>query len=173
MQQRIESSPAGRVVLSAFLVLVVAAVVVTGVPGSVVPQGERWARPVVEVTGLDQNWEVFAPDPRRVTVAFEARIEYADGTTTVWRPPDDGPALGTYRRYRWRKWVENVRADAFAGVLWEPTARWLMRMHDAPQRPVRRVTLVRRWVAITRPGTASPEPSWKEEGFYVMESSEV
>ena len=60
-------------------------------------------RPFVEATGLDQNWGVFAPNPRRQGIELEARIVFADGTRAVWTHPKGDPVIHAYRTVRWRK----------------------------------------------------------------------
>lgn len=170
MQERLEASTAGRTAISLFVATTVAALVVTGLPDSPIEDVlDPFARPYTDAVGLDQNWEVFAPDPRSVTIAMDARVTFAADTTAVWRPPGGGRLVDTYRLYRWRKWVENVRADANAGELWEPTARWIARLHERDGREVQRVTLVRYWREIPPPGSGEPTPPWRSHEFYVLE----
>ena len=75
------------------------------------------AEPFLGATGLDQNWRVFAPDPRQTSLRLEARVRYANGSSAVWRPPTGDDLVGAYWDYRWAKWLENVTQDANREVL--------------------------------------------------------
>lgn len=155
-----------RALVSAFVLVTLVGVVVWNLPDSGVRRALAPALTgYITTVGLDQNWGVFAPNPREITLDLYARVEFEDGAEQVWRMPDSGPVLKTYRIYRWRKWMENVRLDANARELWEPTARWLVRIHEGPQRLVTRVTLVRRWQDIPPPGSDA-QPEWNEFAFY-------
>lgn len=171
LQARLERSRAGRVLISLLVVAIVAVVLVWNLPSSDLRNRLMPAvRPVADVTGLDQNWKVFAPNPRRITLALEAVVVYPDGEQVVWRPPDDVEPLFTpYRVYRWRKWVEHARSDDNRARLWLPTARWVAREHAEPGRFPEVVHLVRRWYDLTPPGRPAGEPSWNEFRYYTAE----
>ena len=159
MQERLESSVGGRVVISILVVVLFAAVVAWNLPESELGrQGRFRLKPVVNAAGLDQTWAVFAPDPPRQEVELEARIAYADGTERRWRVPTGDPLVGAYRDYRWLKWAEWMTSGATV-VLWEPAAAWIAREElDAGRRPLS-VTLIRQMYDVTL-GTdrASPRP---------------
>jgi len=116
------------------------------------------ARPVIGVSGLDQNWAVFAPDPRRQVFEVEARIIYVDGSSETWRPPDADKVVGAYRIYRWRKWAEWVRLDNHRS-LWRPAAIYALCHRARNEVAVRRVTLIRRWYDLEPPGRARALPT--------------
>lgn len=154
--------------LSLVIVFIVLGMFLTQLPASALRRaGERVFRPFISAVGLDQNWEVFAPDPRQMTLDLHAIVEFADGSTARWDVPTGDMVLGTYRTYRWQKWMESVRADANAH-LWEPTARWIAERYDE-QGEVVRVTLVRRWYDTPQPGTSSDRPDWNAYEFFVHE----
>ena len=170
MQQRLESSPAGRAVISVFVAATVLCLVLWNLPDDSALQREtsRIVRPYMLATGLSQNWGVFAPNPRRETLAFEARVTYADGTTETKTVPRGGLLVGSYWDYRWRKWYEYVRGDDYKG-LWQPAAAWFAaRAEDEGRQPVR-VTLVRRWRASLPPGDGPSHGPWQEDAFYAYE----
>lgn len=170
MQERIESSATGRAVISAFVVVTLLGTLLTQMPASALGRfGDRVFGPYVEAVGLDQNWEVFAPDPRRLTLDVHAEVTFADGTTERWDVPTGGMVVDTYRFYRWQKWMESVRADANS-QLWEPTARWIARTHERDGRDVTRVTLVRRWYDTPPPGTSGERPDFSSYEFYVLDA---
>ena len=145
MQQRLESSIVGRVLVSLFIVVILAAVVVWNLPPSseLGRQGQYRLNPVVNATGLDQTWAVFAPDPPRQEFELEARVAYDDGTERTWRVPRGDPVVGGYRDYRWLKWAEWITSGGHV-VLWRPAAAWIAHQEQrAGRRPVS-VTLVRK-----------------------------
>src|SRR5919204_146959 len=73
-------------------------------PGSLKVRILRVGQPYLYATGLDQYWGLFAPEPRRVSIALHAQVKYADGTTQTWRTPVGGALFGEYWDYHWQKW---------------------------------------------------------------------
>jgi hypothetical protein len=173
-QERLESSPAGRLVISAFLVLTLAAVLVINLPESRLRRDAmKAAEPYLIATGLDQNWRIFAP-PRRTSLRVEARVTYEDGSVAIWRPPGGGDLLGAYWDYRWRKWLENVTQDVNRKVLWRPAALFAARELRRPGKVQRSVTLIRSWQDLRAPGRAGPDRRrWRSYAYYTVPASEL
>lgn len=167
-QERVEGAPVGRGVISAFVVVTIASLVVWNLPESQLQRDlAPTARAYVNTVGLDQNWGIFAPDPRREVLALEARLTYLGGRTETWHPPTSGNFVGAYREYRWRKWVEHARLDA-RSELWEPLARYVARHHRHGDGLIA-VTLVRRWYEVPPPGPgAGDRPAEQEFAFYSL-----
>jgi len=167
-QQRLESHRAGQWLISAFVAVVLVAVCVTNLPESRLRRdGMRAAQPFLEATGLDQNWRVFAPDPRQTSLRLEARVRYDDGSVATWRPPSGGALVGAYWDYRWRKWLENAVQDANRKALWKPMALYVAREMRRADRAPARVTLIRRWQDLRPPGSPGPDARpWKRYEFY-------
>ena len=160
LQQRVENSPAGRRVLSALLAVVVAVVIGWNLPPSRLREAlSPVVEPVVGVLGLEQRWNLFAPNPPRRTYEVTARITYADGGLALWEPPTND---------RWRKWLGAARSSQNR-VLWEPTAAWIARHHDGAERNAVRVELIRRWRDLPPPGNPVVELPWQEEIFYTYD----
>ena len=102
--------------------------VVTNLPESLLRRKlSKVADPYLKATGLDQNWRIFAPNPRQTSLRLEARVRYDDGSVVVWRPPAGGDLVGAYWDYRWRKWLENVTVDPEREALWRPAAMFAAR----------------------------------------------
>ncbi len=166
MGERFESSTAGRVLLTIVMAVLAAAVLLWNLPAG---RPRDTVRPVAAHVlfpiGLDQDWALFAPEPRAFSVGVYARISYADGRERVRVPPHNGHLLSPYRTYRWQKYVERLRADDYS-TLWEPTARWLA---DDAGPGVTRVALVRTFRDAITPGVAGPRRAAGEFVFYTYE----
>ena len=152
---RIEASAAGQAALSLLMAVLIGAVVVWNMPlgrakEALVPA----AGTVVQAVGLEQDWGLFAPNPRDSSVGVHATVTYRDGRRRRWEPPPFGHLLAPYRTYRWQKFVERLRADAYRRM-WEPFARWVAREHGPG---VARVVLTRTFRPALRPGDPGPPP---------------
>lgn len=150
-------------VVSVLLIIVLAAVVVWNLPDSglrrsIIPV----VTPLMRATGLNQSWTVFAPDPPRLSLEVVARIDYSDGTSAQWRPPEGGTLVGPYRTYRWRKWAGLARLDTNR-KLWGSTATWVAENLDHRGRTPIHVHLVRRWRELPPPGSRGQYESGKSE----------
>jgi hypothetical protein len=156
VEERIESSRLGRLILSVAIVVILGGVLTWNLPPSQLATDTQPAfQRVMYGTGLDQNWSVFAPDPPQTVVTFQARIVYDDGTERTWQVPTGGSFLGAYWDYRWLKWGEIVSAGVDAR-LWLPAAKWIARQEqDAGRHPVS-VTRQRHFIphAVEGPGGA-------------------
>src|SRR5690606_9625005 len=85
LSERFERSGVGRVLLSLLVVLVVGLEVATHLPPSALQRAVREpAGTAVRLLGIEHSWGVFAPDPRSTSLRLEARVTFADGTTTSW-----------------------------------------------------------------------------------------
>ncbi len=142
LQQRVEQTRLGGVVITIFLVVTLAATIVVNLPrsklrGDVLGVAGRY----LNVTGLDQGWSLFAP-PRTRSIAILARVRYDDGTTGTWTLPHGSALTGSYWDYHWQKWLEfvlNVRHPE----LWRPAALFIARAHNRSGRRPVQVTLIR------------------------------
>ena len=163
----LSSTPVGRAVLSTFLLIVLSCVLTANVPDSSLRRALlRVNEPLINGSGLDQRWNVFAPDPRRQILAMEARIRDADGTVRTWRPPDEGPLVGAYWDYHWRKWLESTIADFHRDDLWPQTARWLARRERDRGRDPKTITLTRSWSNLNPPGSSPIRSPWRSLTYY-------
>ena len=171
LSERAERSPVVRSLLSLAIAALLLAEVATHLPeGSAVSQlVSQEANHLIRFTATEQQWGVFAPDPRQTSLGIEGRVTFEDGSTAVWELPD-GPRIGANLRfYRWRKWLERLRSDDYEG-LWDPTARWIASLYDDRASPVAKVELVRRF----RPNRiAGEQPPYDEFTYhtYVVERS--
>ena len=136
---------AGRILLSGAIVVLLACMVVENMPASPLRRAaEPAAASVLAATGVEQHWDIFAPDPRSVSIQLEARVEFRDGTRATWRPPHGGALVGSYWDYHWGKLAEHASFDSGpnADALRDGLARFAARKLSGPGREPSQVTLV-------------------------------
>ena len=170
LQQKIEQHTVGRAFISGVIIAVLTSILVINLPTSrlrydLFPVVE----PILDVTGLGQSWNLFAPNPRKSTLRLAARMTYPDGTTVEWHQPESDPVVGPYRLYRWQKFADNL-AQGKRADLWPAMAEWLARNHrrggDAPSR----VVLVKQVYDAPPPGSDETRRTpWREEVLFRAE----
>jgi hypothetical protein len=174
LQERLESSRFGRWLITGFLVVTLAGILVSNLPaGAVERAASKVTGPYDVATGLDQWWAMFAPYPRSEILYLEARILRADGQVSMWRPPTDGALVGAYRDAHWRKFVEHAvprpgNPDSWP-QLWRPLALYIARLERAHgSRPVQ-VTLIKRSAEILplKQSRADHTP-FEQQGYYTL-----
>lgn len=179
-RERFERGRVGQTLITYLLLVVLAAMVVQNLPASVVRRDLQTLDNGLHDVGVDQDWTVFAPDPRPVSIRVDARLTYPDGSTERWRIPHSGALVGAYRDYRWQKWQERVDGDEFKG-LWEPTARWLVASRTRNGRHPVLVVFSRHAKAVDKlepqgaPATITPttatQPGWIDQVFYTYRAT--
>jgi len=168
LQERFESTVAGRAAISVFLVATLLALIFWNLPESEIKRKSfKIVRPYITATSLDQNWGVFSPDPRRQTIDVVARVSFADGTRETFGIPRGDDVVGSYWDYRWWKWAEWLRLDTHSD-LWRPAAIWFARRAGTDGRRPTRVTLVRRWYDLLPPGSGPDLTDWQEYAYYTL-----
>lgn len=169
MQERLEASRGGRTAISVFVVITIVSVLIWNLPSSALrKEGIKLAGPYIRAAGLDQNWGVFSPDPRRHSLELVALVQYADGTEHTFSVPRGGRLVGSYWDYRWQKWAEWTSTDSHE-PLWGPAAAWFARKARAEGGHPVRVTLVRRWRATLPPGPGPSRGDWHEYAYYTYD----
>jgi hypothetical protein len=178
LAEKVAGSRAGRAVLSVAIVVLVASLIAWNLPPGIGPAsapGSSALRrdvlyaggPLIYALGLDQDWDVFAP-PRVQVIKLEAKVKFANGAQTVWRPPTSlGALFGAYRDYRWGKYAEMAIADANSSI-WQPLAEWVAREHTSPGRRPAVVTLIRQFYNINPVVSGTPDRGpWMRVAYYV------
>ncbi len=137
LQERFERSRAGRVVISLFVIATLVTVLTANLPASRLQTVLLKAdHPYLYGADMEQNWGVFAPDPRQETVNVLAQVTFADGSVKTWQVPRRNPVVGEYIDYRWLKWEEFVVSPQYR-QLYRPAAIYAARREATPQhRPV-------------------------------------
>lgn len=173
LQERFESTVAGRVAISVFVVVTLLALVFWNLPDSEIKRKSfKVVRPYITATSIDQNWGVFSPDPRRNSFTLVARVEFDDGTERTLGIPRGDDFIGAYWDYRWWKWAEWTRSDEYKH-LWEPAARWFARQATADGKQPVRVTLVRSWYDLLPPGPGPARTEWRQFAYYTLSLSDT
>ena len=164
--QRLESSAAGQAFLSLVMVVLIAGVVLWNLPaGRAHDAAHPVAGVVLQSLGLEQDWALFAPEPRAFGVGVVARVTHRDGRVETWVPPHNGRFVTPYRNYRWQKYVERLRADDYA-AMWEPTARWIAQQAG---KDVVKVVLTRSFRDVAVPGEGKARPAAGHYDFYTLD----
>jgi hypothetical protein len=171
-QERFEGTRAGRYIITAFILVTLVSIAVTILPRSagihkkLVPA----TQPYLNAIGMDQNWGVFAPDPRREVLELRARLGYVNGQTRTWRPPESDPFIGATHEYRWRKLVEFVTSENYK-FTWKPMAAFISRQSKLGGRRPVSVLLERRTREILPPGHTPRFGPWQETAYYELSAT--
>jgi hypothetical protein len=123
--------------------------------------------PYMNLSGLNQGWNLFAPEPQSINAYLVAEIAYRDGQSKTWKFPVPQD-FGIFRRYfmaRQLKWsADNLRLDD-NHALWPDAARYVARLNNQPDNPPVAVTLIRHWSFIPPPQSGQPE-TWSQFAFF-------
>jgi hypothetical protein len=140
--------------LSAMIVVILAMGVVSNLPDSAITRAVYPAlRPVLLVSGLDQNWSMFAPTPPQRLEYLEVHVVMENGADKVWTVPRRNRVMGVAFSHRWRKFKE---ALVTTRDIRQDFAHWVVRQLSGPgDRPVR-VDMVLRTQQLPPPGVAGP-----------------
>ncbi|SEH50293.1 hypothetical protein SAMN04489835_0623 [Mycolicibacterium rutilum] len=155
--RRFERSFAGEVAISALVTVVVLIGVLWNLPNSELKRAMTPAlRPVAAAAGMQQNWQMYAPEPIAGLEDIQIRIRMADASDRVWRWQPGDKVLGPFSWYRWQKLKEQVirSPEPRAGLV-----HWVVReMTTAAERPVHAVMFLR-VQPLPPPGKDGPLPA--------------
>jgi hypothetical protein len=129
----------------------------------------RHDQALLALMGLDQRWDIFAPDPRRRVVDVRGQIAYADGDVERWHLPRGAPVVGGYWDARWRKWMDNAMLAGPRSELWPGLAAWLGRERAESGRQPVRITLVGRYYDQRPPGATPLRGPWRDLVVYRLD----
>jgi hypothetical protein len=166
LQERFERTSVGHILISVFLLMTMVTLVTANLPPSRLQDLLLSAEhPYLYGIALDQDWGVFAPDPRHETIDVTARVTFADGSQADWKVPRRNPVIGEYIDYRWLKWTEYVILPS-QSQLWRPAALYVARRLASPAHRPTQVTLTNHWYDVMPPGQISDKPFLHRQTFY-------
>jgi hypothetical protein len=160
LQRRLEDSPTGRALISAFVSVVVLISVVWNLPDSAIKSTfTPPLEPVAATTGLNQQWLMYAPNPIQRLEFVDIHVTMADGTDRVWAMREDHPIGGQFSWYHWQKLKEQSirQAGIRAGI-----AHWAVRQLTMPSEHPARVQMIFHAQDNPAPGTSRPLASTVE-----------
>lgn len=154
----------GRIVLSLVFIAIVVTTVIWNLPDSDIEDDLRLAvQPYVLAVGLQQGWELFAPNPTRTVVRVTAEVHFESGEVVIHEFPGGNNGVEALREYRWRKYLRRLRLGDYRR-LWTPAAEWVAHQYDEP---VTMVRLVREEAVIDDP--LADSLLFEREVFYTWE----
>jgi hypothetical protein len=116
-EERCETTLIGEIAISVLIALILITATAWSMPDSALRRkAVAIVEPVALISGLDQAWYMFAPNPIRRLETVEVHLETAQGDERVWAFPSGG-ALTQFTWYRWHKLKEQavrtpeIRAD--------------------------------------------------------------
>lgn len=168
VQERLESSTRGRVLISIVIVMLLGTVLIINMPDSITKRALlHAAAPVANVVGLDQGWAVYAPSPRRESAYLEARVLERDGTTTKY-PVPMSLGIAEYWDYRWQRYGDSMLNGPDNTPRWAPYARWVADQDRAAGHSPTVVTLVNISAVSQAPDAPTPRAPWTEHPFFSL-----
>lgn len=161
--RRFERSWAGEVLISGLVVVVVLIGVVWNLPESRIKQSAKpTLYPIAAASGLQQRWQMYAPEPISGLESVKVVVTMADGSNRVWTWERGDRLIGPFSWYRWQKLKEQMVREPVsrAGV-----AYWAVRKLTAPGEDPVRVQVQLRNEPLPAPGT-DDRPDATEETLF-------
>lgn len=167
-QARVEANPVVRAIVSVLLVVMLVGVLQANLrPSYLREQLGRVTSHYTNAIGLDQDWALFAPQPRPFSLALVGEVTYADGTKSIWRLPRGDNVLGGYWDYRWLKWIEYA-VDENRKFLFKPAAEYIARDSAKRGTTVVQVALLRNETPNNPPGQKPEHGKFSSARYYVL-----
>jgi hypothetical protein len=109
LSERFEKSLAGEVLISALVTAALIIAVVWNLPDSEIKRSAKPAlEPLATTSGLEQVWQMYAPDPVHRLEILEIHVTMADGSDRVWSFNEGDRILGPFHWYHWQKLKEQA-----------------------------------------------------------------
>ncbi|TFV59174.1 hypothetical protein E4P42_09495 [Mycobacterium sp. PS03-16] len=139
------------IAVSLMVTLLVATAIVGSLPDSSIKDvAAPVLAPLMRVTGLDQSWGVFSPNPPRRLTEVEVHVIMTNGEDRVWRLDADRSLPG----YRWRKLKEEVIRHK---TLRPGLAKYVVREVTGPGERAARVLMIVQTETLPLPGEGEPK----------------
>jgi hypothetical protein len=156
------------VILRLFILLNLTSIFLYGMPSCPSVQFPRQKlRWYVRSVGLDQAWNMFAPNPADTDCEFFVRGTLRDQTSFEWKLPrySRTDLLHEIVFERGRKFEERVRLDKNKAI-WPSVANRIANRIALERGELAEISLVRRWVKVETPYGLKPLSAPKEYVFY-------
>jgi hypothetical protein len=157
---RFERSRIGEVLISGLVIVVVLIGVVWNLPDSRIKRTSiPTLHPIAASVGLQQSWQMYAPEPISALETLEVRVTMADGSNRLWTWHRGDRLVGPFSWYRWQKLKEQAIRDpnSRAGI-----ARWAVRKLTVPAENPVRVQMMFRNELLPAPGADGPRDVFEE-----------
>jgi hypothetical protein len=162
-QQRFERTQIGEVAISALVSVIVMVSVVWSGPDSALKRAAvPPLEPVALVSGLDQAWYMFAPDPFRRLETVTVHVRTSRGDERVWTFPH-GNVFDQFSWYHWHKLKEeSVKVPDIRAAF----TRWAAGQVVEPSEYPVRVELILKTESFPAPGVVSPQSTTGSDVLY-------
>lgn len=132
-QEQFEATRIGEIAISVLIAMILIVAIAWSMPDSAIRRkGVAVVEPVALISGLDQAWYMFAPDPFRRLETVEIHVETVQGEERVWAFPSGG-VLTQFTWYRWHKIKEQaVRTPEIRAGIVRWAADQLLEPSDYP-----------------------------------------
>lgn len=108
--------------------------------------------PVAQITGLEQSWKMFSPNPPR-RVSEVLAVVAVNGEKRFWKFEPDRSVVNSFHWDRWRKLKEQLMSQK---SIRREFASWVVRQLTTPDERPERVSIVMFTKTLTAPGTDGP-----------------
>jgi hypothetical protein len=143
-----------EIAISGLIAVVLLIAVVSALPDSSIKETLAGTlAPIAKVSGLDQGWAMFSPDPPRVVTDVEVQVAMTNGEVRKWKFDTDRSLLGSFHWDRWRKLKEQVIKEE---VIRPAFAHWVASKLKKPNELPMRVIIVIDIQSLPAPGTDGP-----------------
>jgi hypothetical protein len=134
-QERFEATPIGEIAISVLIAMILIIAITWSMPDSAIRRkAVDIVEPVALISGLDQSWYIFAPDPFRRLETVEIHVETSQGEERVWAFPTGG-VFTQFTWYRWHKLKERtVRTPEIRAGIVRWAAEQMLEPSDYPAR---------------------------------------
>ena len=135
VQATCEQTLAGQALISAVILVILLIGVAWNSPeGPIVKMARMALTPVAESSGLDQYWNMFAPNPPQRLEMLTVTVITAHGVERVWTP-EHGNVVDQFSWYHWQKLKEHA---VLKPRVRRNIAHWLVgRLTTPAERPAR------------------------------------
>ncbi len=140
-----------RVLINLFILLNLSAIFLRNSPPAYAKDLlSHYLQPYLYLTGLEQNWKMYAPEINAVNFDFVGRVTFQDGTQRLWPFPQMAN-LPVWRRFFKGRRIEWVGRVCNYKPFLPDLARYIARLYHTKEEVPARVDIVFHWSTIPPP----------------------